>query len=65
MTYSHAQHIIAAFCYVAAAMIWSVGGKLIYYGVAPLWFVCVITALFVASGISFDLDGVIKKAGAP
>lgn len=63
MTYSHAQHILAAFCYVTAMMIWAIGQKMMYCGQASLWFVVLIVSLVVASGLSFDFDGVFKSGG--
>jgi hypothetical protein len=63
MTYSHAQHILAAFCYATAMMLWVLGSTLIYYGCVPLWFIVILTALFIVSGISFDLEGVYSMSG--
>ena len=60
MTYSHAQHIIAAFCYATAMMIWIIGDRMIYFGYVPLWFVVLMTMLVGVSGLSFDLDGVVE-----
>ena len=54
------QFIMAAFCYVMAAMIWKVGYALVYYGQTESWFVMFIWALFVTSGLCFQFDNIVK-----
>lgn len=60
-TINPAQFILAAFCYVEAAMVWKIGEVLVYYGQAPLWFVWLIIGCLIVAGISFQFEGPIFK----
>lgn len=60
-TISPVQLILAAFCYVEAAMVWKIGDVLVYCGQVPSWFVWLIAGCLATAGFVFQFEGVLYK----